>query len=128
MFWWGHFFSTTLHISGIYKNEFAERIVTAFPLLSKKGFCYCVNEEQWQHDFDEANYLPLNMLNKDFLEKDFTNKSFIKIAIKIPLTPWDDVPELLFHHFREIIAILAVNFQDGEKVLLPDNPTTGFDL
>jgi hypothetical protein len=107
MFWWGHFFSTTLHLSGAYKNAFAEKIIASHPLLAKRGFFYCINEKQWEHDFEEENYLPLTVTNKALAEKDIAEKSFIKLSIKIPLEQWDIAPELLFNHFREIIEMLA---------------------
>jgi hypothetical protein len=106
MFWWGHFFSTTLHLSGDYKKLSEEKIITFFPLLTEKGFFYCVNDGQWEHDFDAGNYLPLTTLSKTSFEKSILEKPFIKLAIKIPIHQWDDTPEILFHYFREIIEIL----------------------
>src|SRR5215207_444248 len=33
MFWWGNFFSSTLHVSGKYKQEIIDAVKTAYPLL-----------------------------------------------------------------------------------------------
>jgi hypothetical protein len=107
MFWWGHSFSTTLHLSGNYKKRFEEKIITSLPSLISKGFFYCVNESPWEHDFETSNYLPLTAINKTSVEKSIRDKPFIKLAIKIPLHQWDDAPDLLFTYFREIIEMLA---------------------
>lgn len=107
MFWWGHFFSTTLHLTGDYKKAFAEKIITSHSFLAEKGFFYCINDEQWEHDFEEENYLPFTIINKSATEKSIREKPFIKLAIKIPLEHWDNAPDILFNHFREIIEMLA---------------------
>jgi hypothetical protein len=106
MFWWGHFFSTTLHLSGDYKKISEDKIIASFPLLTEKGFFYCVNDGQWEHDFETGNYLPLTTISKTAFEKSIRKKPFIKLAIKIPIHQWDDASDILFHYFREIIAIL----------------------
>ena len=47
-FWWGNFFSISLHLSG-------EKILTgrnftrSFLFLQKNKFFICVNEDEWQH-------------------------------------------------------------------------------
>jgi hypothetical protein len=106
MFWWGHFFSTTLHLSGDYKKISEDKIIASFPLLTEKEFFYCVNDSPWEHDFEAGNYLPLTTISKTELEKRIREKPFIKLAIKTPLHQWDDAPDILFNYFREIIEML----------------------
>lgn len=106
MFWWGHFFSTTLHLSGDYKKISEDKIIASFPLLTEKDFFYCVNDSPWEHDFEADNYLPLSTIRKTELEKRIREKPFIKLATKIPLHQWDDAPDILFNYFREIIEML----------------------
>ena len=107
MFWWGHSFSTTLHLAGNYKKRFEEKIITSLPSLSDTGFYYCINESPWEHDFETSNYLPLNDANKIFVEKNIREKPFIKLAVKTSLHQWDDALDLLFNYFSEIIEMLA---------------------
>ncbi len=45
MFWWGNFFSITLHLSGDYKNYYEERIIAALESLQEKGIYCCINED-----------------------------------------------------------------------------------
>ncbi len=106
MFWWGHSFSTTLHLAGNYKKRFEEKIITSLPSFISTGFSYCINESPWEHHFETSNYLPLNAANKIFVEKNIREKPFIKLAVKTPLHQWNDAPDLLFNYFRGIIEIL----------------------
>lgn len=106
MFWWGNFFSLTLHLSGDYKKRFEAKIAAGFSTLKENNFSCCVNDDQWQHDFETGNYIPLTQLDKDAFEKIIREKSFIKLATKTPLHLWDDAPDILFNDFKKIIEIV----------------------
>ena len=106
MFWWGNFFSITLHLSGGYKKKFEEKIAIHFSMLAEKGFFCCVNEDQWQHDFETGNYIRLSGINMTDFKKLISEKPFIKLATKIPLDQWDDAIDTLLNYFRQIIEML----------------------
>lgn len=106
MFWWGNFFSLTLHLSGDYKKKWEAEIAAGFTTLKENNFSCCVNDDQWQHDFETGNYIPLTQLNKAGFKKIIREKSFIKLATKIPLPMWNDATGILFNNFKKIIEIL----------------------
>lgn len=105
MFWWGNFFSITLHLSGSCKKMFEEKILAAYPLL--KEFSFCVNDDPWEHHFEKSNYTSVNELSNSDFENLVQGSSFIKLAKKIPLEKWDDASSILFSYFREIIIMLT---------------------
>lgn len=126
MFWWGNFFSMSLHLSGKnfrLKNDFDRSL----PYLEEKDFFICINESQWQHSFDSSNYISMFLLDNkkkyEILEKDF-----FKISKKIELSEWDNVPEFLEKTFKEIIEFVQLSFPGGGKDLLPVSPKDGSDL
>ena len=43
MFWWGNFFSVTLHLSGIYKQQFTADSEAVFSFLQKEDF-FCLHK------------------------------------------------------------------------------------
>lgn len=106
MFWWGNFFSITLQLAGDYKKTFEEKIIDAIPKLTASNFFLCINEDQWQHDFEATNYLSLTSINNNELEKYIREKPFIKIATKIPIHQWDKVPDILSVYFNQLIEML----------------------
>lgn len=106
MFWWGNFFSITLHLSGRYKQEWINKILSSFSSFEKMKFNYCTNEDQWHHHFEKDNYLPVTINQKTEFEKEIKEKAFIKLAQKIPLEQWDNAETLLIESFNEIINIL----------------------
>lgn len=107
MFWWGNFFSVTLHLSGIYKKQSESSLAASFPKLKKERIYCCINDDQWQHHFEKDNYTSLyNWSENDY--KTFVNrKAFIKLAKRIPLEQWDDAPEKLLNSFRLFIGVIT---------------------
>jgi hypothetical protein len=108
MFWWGNFFSITMHLAGNYKTMFAQKIISLYELLKETDFFICVHEEQWQHHFESDNYIQISKWSKDDFEYRVNASSFIKLANKIPLTKWDDAQKILLQYFKQIIEVLTV--------------------
>jgi len=108
MFWWGNFFSTTLHLSGKQKKLFLDKIITGYDLLKQNGFYICVHNEEWEHHFESYNYTEINKWNKDDFANKVTTSSFIKLAHKTPLGEWETVQDILFRQFKVLIDVLAI--------------------
>ena len=110
MFWWGHFFSITLHLSGHYKNFLENKIIAAFDQLNKEGFHVCINADPWEHHFEAGNFVPLNILTPIRFEEIIRSHPFLKLSKKIPLTEWDNVKENVLQIFRQLLAIAGDQF------------------
>jgi len=107
MFWWGHFFSTTLHLSGQYKERYSYAIAGSYDALCLNEFYTCIHDEQWHHHFEKGNYRPV----KDFTANDFADhigkRSFIKLSCQLSLFEWNDAPGLLSESFIRITKWLG---------------------
>jgi hypothetical protein len=107
MFWWGNFFSTTLHLSGQYKERYGPAIVQSYEAFCKNEFYACVHDEQWHHHFEKENYLPV----KNFTANDFADtinkRSFVKLSRQLSFLEWNDAPGLLSESFIQITKWLG---------------------
>jgi hypothetical protein len=107
MFWWGNFFSVTLHLSGVYKKKAEEKLIASYDALTEKGYYCTINVSQWEHHFDRNNYVLLSEMSKNDFQKAVRETSFIKLANKIALKLWDDAPVMLEEFFKNMINIMA---------------------
>lgn len=107
LFWWGNFFSTTLHLSGEYKMAFGETIVPALEVLKERGFFICANEDPWEHHFEPDNYMALTEIPREEAERMIRNRSFIKLSTKIGLDQWDNAEKSLLEIFSLLIDVLT---------------------
>ena len=115
MFWWGNFFSITLHISGK-KRMHNINFQNLLSLLKEQDFFVCINEDEWQHNFDSTNYITVNKIDKKQWDLVCT-KDFFKISKKIELASWNETPQFLEKSYQELIELINISFPVDEKVL-----------
>ena len=127
LFWWGNFFSITLHLSGIYKKMLQEKIADSYLLLKENELYCCIHHSEWEHHFESDNYRMVKGMEKAEFEGHIRDKDFIKLAKKIPLENWAHAPDILAEYFLEMITIAGISSPTGEKALLPGGPIKGFD-
>lgn len=107
-FWWGNFCSISLHLSGKYQKQYAERVqhylqTKRSELLSEDEWHICIHQDPWQHHFRKDNYVPYSELGP----MNLTDLPFLKMAKKIPLSEWDQLPLFFEKNYREIVEILG---------------------
>jgi hypothetical protein len=102
-FWWGHFFSCTLLLSGTYQQRCLPGLAHLFGTFQDADIYYCVNDDPWQHHFEKDNYIPLQEMDTAVFEKENARRPFIKLAKKIPLQEWDDAVVILQKTFELFI-------------------------
>lgn len=105
MFWWGNFFSITLHLSGKYKMMFEEKLLGNID-KTKNDFFVAIGKDQWQHHFEENNYLPARLYTKEQLKENWDENSFIKLALKFNLQNWNNTASSIQEGYLKIATLL----------------------
>lgn len=105
MFWWGNFFSVTLQLSGTYQSGNLSKLSDGFEKFRQEGFFVSAGESQWEHDFEIANYIPIATITPQEFKTRCQENSFIKIAAKIPLENWAQIPEKLMKSFCLLMEV-----------------------
>ncbi|HUQ96269.1 MAG TPA: hypothetical protein VM010_01295 [Chitinophagaceae bacterium] len=103
-FWWGRFFSSTLHLSGNYKALYAAQLADAFPTFSKHHIS--INADPWQHHFEPDNYIPVSALVHEDFKKLVQAHDHLKLAIKMPVANWVDADAFLFENWKLFLQVL----------------------
>src|SRR4030095_16684233 len=60
LFWWGKFFSITLHLAGKFTQMHSSTILNSLRKKENSPWYICINKDPWQHHFETDNYLPAN--------------------------------------------------------------------
>lgn len=105
MFWWGHHFSVTLHVSGQFKDKYKSRLIDNLT-HDGKPFRISIGDKEWEHHMQETNYSAMSTFKKDNLEKIWEGKKFIKIARDFPLQDLNSLITQLRKSNREILELL----------------------
>lgn len=117
MFWWGNFFSTTLHVKGKYKNALMPVLQECLPLFADREFFININNDEWRHDFEPDNYLPISDVDTGTFANSLIKKDFCKIAGKISLDDWSSIPGQLVTFYEIFLKQFIINFPgDGRDL------------
>lgn len=104
MFWWGKFFSITLHLSGTNKMNILEKLRPQFLLLEQNDFYIYEGSNEWEHDMDPTAYKKLSSLGNDGVNSIARANNFLKLAIKFPIDPLDAVEEKLLRNYELLVS------------------------
>jgi hypothetical protein len=117
-FLWGHAFSVTLHLKGVYKEMFLPAIRRRHAELEAAGFGMGISDDEWVHEHTEETYGPLRAGTGQAGAVDGTGENagnemagigrpWLKLSARVGLEHWDEAPERLsaLHHLlMEIIS------------------------
>lgn len=103
MFWWGHYFSVTLHLKGRPLNIYASAINRHLQTLIDAGFHMAAQGDEWKHELEGGHYTSLTE-NRYDPEQDYP---FVKLSAKIPLDKWEEAPELLSGLSKLLLKMLT---------------------
>lgn len=106
MFWWGNFFSCTLHLQGSALGSYRNMLRKNLPSLKNDDVYFCINVNPWQYHFREDNYLSLKQISDKDLCDLINNKSFIKLSKKLPLEQHSTLPTFSLKTLKLFDAIL----------------------
>ncbi len=104
MFWWGHFFSCTLHLQGQYLEMYKHKIADKPDDFPRNTFI-CINSTPWEYHYGNDNYIPFKHGDQELL----FSKHFLKLSWQTPLEKWQNVPDHACNIWAAISTIL--NFE-----------------
>ncbi len=102
-FWWGHYWTVTLQLAGIYLDQHKQSVKTFVQEINEKNWYLSVGEDQWQHQLELTAYTATDSIDKTYWQKD---RPFLKLVKKIPLEQWDDIFPLLENSIDSMLSIL----------------------
>jgi hypothetical protein len=103
LFWWGRYFSLTLHLKGRYRDRYVP------PLLGRplENWYLAVSEDEWVHAVQEPDYKRAHELSETEWAAQ-GDRVFFKMVTVIPLDQWDNIADLLEQRFGELLDAVNV--------------------
>jgi hypothetical protein len=89
MFWWGHYFSVTLHLKGSYFRTYLPVILPRQAELEAAGFAPGTADDEWEHEHQPGTW-------------EISGRPFVKVAARCGL----DRSEILTTKFAVLARIL----------------------
>lgn len=125
LFWWGNFFSISLHLSGLRIPP--KQALPWLKYFNEHKFSINASGKEWNHDFDRQGFEPFTGNHLDYANKIATNGIF-RVSCKTSLGDWTQARQTLLHSFEKIIVFLETNFPGDETGPLPGFPRVDLRL
>ncbi len=107
LFWWGRFFSTTLHLSGIWQQNAGQQLIHAFESLQRASLKICYSGDEWVHDINSDSYTSLNGMDQKTFGKIIQEAPFVKIVAHTSIENIENSMEILMQQFEFLVSILG---------------------
>jgi hypothetical protein len=105
-FWWGHYFSLTLHLKGRYLDHFLPSVLVWLSKVEQNEWHVSISDKEWVHDVHGGDYAIVSK----FQHPDWStmvNRPFVKVVGVLSLEQWDNLPELLKDRFSTLVGSLV---------------------
>jgi hypothetical protein len=103
MFWWGHFFSSTLHLQGKYLEDYRQNLAENIDALLDKDIYISIGETPWKYHYDNTNYVPITSEHKEHI----LECNFLKLSKKTPVNDWVSIPGFATEYFEFLLSVLS---------------------
>jgi hypothetical protein len=103
MFWWGNFFSITLHVSGNNKADLLKKISTHLSQLGEADFTIYAGQKEWEHDMDPDYYKRISSLHTTALDEAINKNRFLKLAVKFPIDSLEAIEDKLLRNYELLV-------------------------
>src|SRR5580692_10153272 len=94
MFWWGHYFSVTLHLKGSYLRSYLPVILARRAELEAAGFWPGSSADEWEHDHRPGEW--------EMGTRKLSDRPFLKVSARCEL----DQSEILTEKFGVLARVL----------------------
>lgn len=119
LFWWGNFFSISLHLSGLKVQP--EITLSWLAYFKNFGFSINVSGNEWDYEFNSKSFEPFTN-DPNVYASSIADCGIFRVSRKAPLTNWIEAQQVLLDGFEKIVAFLVANFPGDETGLLPGFP------
>lgn len=103
MFWWGNFFSCTLHFAGRSKESLKSKIKNSYSQL--QDHFIGIDPDPWRHHFQQNNYQKIGSIAEEEFHQGCEQLDHIKISKKYPLNQWENIPAKLFGEWNFFLSL-----------------------
>lgn len=109
MFWWGYFFSYTLHLQGDSFENYRTTLAKKLPANQQwfQDTYLCVGDTPWQYHYEPSNYQQIKDLDTEAIRQIVLDHDFFKISAWLPISA---TPEAVYqegkNRFSQFMRLL----------------------
>ncbi len=113
IFWWGNFFSYSLHLEGTAMTNALPKLNHYWSKMKTEDVYVCVSSTPWEYHFESTNYIRSNKITFDQFKDLARNNAFIKISRKTTLSEWPHLINQTIKSFRSFMLFTGFSVPKG---------------
>lgn len=106
LFWWGHYFTLSLHLAGQYWEQQKPKFTNRMNLPLRPGVRFQVTGSVWENDINAADFHYISDMDTPFHQTQIMQSSFIKIVDYLPLDGTLKLESFSIDTFNNFVSIL----------------------
>ena len=106
MFWWGNFFSCTIHLKGKILKDLKDEILNSLEIFRSDEYLIFKGNNEWIHNLNDSSYTPINSLNKKEWGAIIESQSFLKISKRINLNSYPQLTQISLEILSKFTELL----------------------
>lgn len=106
-FWWGNYFSVTLHLKGKYQQLYVPIIQEKIQLLAKAGFRLSISGDEWEQDIESPEFIPLDKHTSHLTSLKLSEADFYRVSCPVAFSNWNEMKEILTGLHKVIFSTIA---------------------
>lgn len=106
LFWWGHYFTMSLHLAGKYWEHQKPKFANPLNLPLRQSVRFQVSGSVWENDINATDFHYISDMDNSFHQSQIMRSSFIKIVDYLPLDDTPDLESFSFDVFENFVSIL----------------------
>lgn len=106
MFWWGNFFSITLHLQGFYKEQYLKNIEQNLIDAKPEGLYLSCSQTAWEYHYEFDNYRLVNYMSNEQITSVLNQSNFIKLSAKLELSAYEQLQPFMAEWFKTLSGFI----------------------
>jgi len=103
-FWWGHYFSITLHLKGKYCEVYGKKIAAAAAANKLLGYYFSISGNEFSFNLESESYVQHAAVAH--LSDNLSAIPFLKLSYKISFERWQQAEQEFMLAFQQLLQLL----------------------
>ncbi len=108
MFWWGNYFSSTLHVQGEWLEKYKRNIINNLTNEADETLI-CINQSPWEYHDKNDNYQLVKELTFEELSTLVSRHPFLKLSKNLNLSDYQKIPAFSLECYQNFIKLFNIS-------------------
>lgn len=106
-FWWGNFYSITLHVKGRFMAAVRQNL-DSLSVAGSLPLYVATAGDEWNHNINSQEYSLLHDVHACRQQNKLPTPEFVKVAVKVDFNRWNEIENILAGYFSVLLRIAGI--------------------